>query len=142
MSSYLNIYLERKPKEGEESGERLLLCSISRVSPIYSLFYDNDIGFYQEDGYHEFTHGDFNEVIDDLTDDCSKFLLDIAHLKENLPLVSEKESITDILDQINSSKNYVQELMHRRSNLMALGTLFADVGEEWSDFSKLYWKID
>lgn len=139
MSSYLNIYLERKPEYG---GEKLLLCSISSASDIYNIFFDNNIGVKDEDGYHEFSHSDFDSIIDDLTEDVSKTLLETTHLKENLPLVSEKESISEMLDQISSNKDYIEWLRHRRSYLMALGIILSDVGESWSDFSKLYWKID
>lgn len=142
MSSYLNIYLEKRKKEGEENGERLLLCSISRVNSLYSLFRDNNIGVCTEDNMHKFTVSDINAVIDELSISISKVLADIAHLKEVLPLVSEKESVSDMYDNILTSKNYYQELMSDRAMLMALGSLFADINEDWSDFTGLYWKID
>lgn len=142
MSSYLNIYLEKRKKEGEENGERLLLCSISRANNLYSLFRDNNIGVCTEGNMHKFTVSDINAVIDELNMNISRVLADIAHLKEVLPLVSEKESVSDMYDNIITSKNYYQELMSDRAMLMALGSLFADINEDWSDFTGLYWKID
>ena len=141
MSSYLEIYLQKKKKEGEEKGERLLLCSISRADEIYSLFYDNNVGCTTDDGLHEFDSSDFTALIDELTERMSNVLMDIMHDKENLHLISNKDSIAEILDSIKCSKEYYQRLMSDRTILMSLGTLFSDVGKEWCDFNKLYWKI-
>lgn len=142
MSSYLNIYLQRKKKEGEEKGERLLLCSISRVNNIYSIFYENNIGKPVDDRFHEFTAEDLDPVIDDLTERISTTLIDIAHAKEMLPLLSEKNSIAETMDSLKSDKSYYQDLMSERTTIMTLGSLLADISESWCDFDKLYWKID
>jgi hypothetical protein len=66
--------------------------------------------------------------------------MDIMHDKENLHLISNKDSIAEILDSIKCSKEYYQRLMSDRTILMSLGTLFSDVGKEWCDFDKIYWK--
>lgn len=140
MSSYLEIYLQKKKKEGEEKGERLLLCSISRADEMYSIFRDNNIGFVTEDNLHEFTSDEFNSLINELTERMSTILLDTAHIKESLPLISNKDSIADALDTIRTNKQYYQELMCERTTLMTLCSLFEDIDKDWSDFDKIYWK--
>lgn len=140
MSSYLEIYLQKKKREGEEKGERLLLCSISRADEMYSIFRDNNIGFVTEDNLHEFTSDEFNSLINELTERISTILLDTAHIKESLPLISNKDSIADALDTIRTNKQYYQELMCERATLMALCSLFEDIDKDWSDFDKIYWK--
>lgn len=98
MSSYLNIYLQRKKKEGEEKEERLLLCSISRADSIYNLFYDNNICTSMEDRFHKFTYHDLETVIHVIDCRISEILLEIATTKQNLPLVSDKDAVLEIFD--------------------------------------------
>lgn len=143
MSSYLNIYLEKKKKEGEEKGERLLLCSISRVNEIYNVFYDHGLGSQrEEDGMHEFTSNDISSVIDDVECNISSWLYKILHIKETLPLITEKDTLADMIEELESDKEYLQELMDLRATLSTLSIIFSDVNEEWCAFDKLYWKID
>lgn len=142
MSSYLNIYLERKKKDGERDGERLLLYSISRANPIYSLFYDNSIGICREDNLHEFKTSDLYGVLEEMEHKIPKELIDNAELKQYLQLISNKDAIVEMLDQIKANKDYINELMEERVNLCTLYAVFNDVGEEWCSFEKLYWKID
>lgn len=146
MGSYLNIYLEKKKKEGEEKGERLLLCTISRANDLYSLFYNNNIyncTTTDEDGrsIHEFDSSSFNELIEYNDQLIAKTLLKIAELKEVLPLITDKDSINDLLDQLSTNKEYFQELMTEKATLNTLSIIFSDINT-YSDFDKLYWKID
>ena len=145
MSSYLNIYLQKKKKEGEEEGELLQLCSICRVNDLYALFYDNSIGNYADAGekhLHEFTSNDLDTVIKGIEHNTAKTLIQISEIKDAIPLVSDKETIEDLLEELKSNKEYLQMLMNQKSALDTLYCIFDDMGEEWCNFDKVYWEID
>lgn len=141
MSSYLSIYLQRKEREGEEEGERLLLVSISRANEMYGVFYSNSIGIAREDDYHEFTQSDLDAVMRENDEAIARALAQIYHLKESLPLISDSETIREVMEDLATDKEYYQDLMRDKANISTLQMLFHDVGTEWSDFDKLYWKI-
>lgn len=147
MASYLNIYLQKKKKEGEEKEERLLLCCISRANDIYSWFYDNNIGRRTdivENGVtlHEFTASDIDDVIKEIDNMIAKSLIAISHTKEALPLVTNKDAIEDLLENLQIDKDYLRDLMHQKASLESLWFIFSDVNEDYSDFEKLYWSVD
>ena len=142
MSSYLSIYLQRKKKEGEEDGERLLLVSISRANEMYSAFHDNNIGIVKEDSFHEFTESDLDEVIRENDEAIARATTQIQHLKDSLPLISDRETIREVMEDIQSDKEYLQSLIVDRANISTLQMMFSDIGKEWCDFDKLYWRID
>lgn len=142
MGSYLNIYLQKKKKEREEKGERLLLCSISRADSIYNLFYDNNICTSMEDRFHKFTYHDLETVIHVIDCRISEILLEIATTKQNLPLVSDKDAVLEIFDQLSTNENIVRDLMKEKVILESLATLFGDISEDWCDFDGLYWSIE
>lgn len=141
MASYLNIYLQRKKKEGEDGWERLLLCSISRANEIYSLFYDNSVGRMTENNYHEFTSDDINSLIIDIDEAISRTLSKICDMKEALPLISNKDAIADVMEDISSDRSYLRTLLDQKAAVTALCQLFDDIGEDWCDFDRIYWKI-
>lgn len=147
MSSYLTIYLEKKKKEGEKEGERLLLCSISRSNTLYDLFYDYNIysnTIEDKDGrsIHEFTSSNISSAINSIDELITNTLIDIKEVKDSIPLVSNKDVVNELLEQLSSDKKYFQELMNEKFMLEALCNVFDDVSESYSGFSKLYWKID
>lgn len=144
MGSYLNIYLEKKKKEGEEKGERLLLCSISGAEDMFSLFYDEDVGIVtkeDEEIFHKFTSDDLVRLIDDIDINIAKTLLRISRAKELLPLVTDKESINEMTEEITSDYNYLEYLNNNKSTVRALCVIFSDIDEEWCDFSGLCWSV-
>jgi hypothetical protein len=142
--SFLSIYLEKKKKEGEEKEERLLLCSISRANEIYSLFYDNGIGVRidsEDKTIHKFTVNDINDVCDNIDELIVECLMRMSEQKEMLPLISDKDSITALLEEHHSDKEYLRELMNQKVALNTLYSIFADIGD-YSDFNGLYWIIE
>jgi len=142
MSSYLNIYLERKPKEGEEKGERLLLCSISRGFALYELFYDNRPGIPSEENIYEITSADLVSMSDELEKEIASEEIYLNESKLNLSLIHDTESIGELLSNIRSDKEYLEQLKLKNSMLLCMINLFNDVGESWSGFSKIYWRIE
>lgn len=141
--SYLEIYLQKKRKEGEEKGERLLLCSISRANEIYETFYTNQLGAKRdEDGFHEFSSDDISALIDEIELNISGWVYKISHIKETIPLINEKETLNTMLEDLESDKEYLQDLRDLKAAMSTLSILFSDVNEEWCAFDKLYWKID
>jgi len=143
MSSYLNIYLQKKKKDGEEQGERLLLCSISRANEIYGLFYDNQVGRITDDErLHEFTCADIDSLNIDIDEAVERTTSRIYEMKENLSCISNKDAIHEILDDISSDKEYVRQLLNGKAVVNTLYTLFCDIGEAYCSFDKLYWSID
>jgi len=145
MSSYLNIYLQKKKKEGEEKGELLQLCSICRVNDLYALFYDNSIGNYADVGekhLHEFTSKDLDTVVKEVEHNIAKTLIQISETKDALSSVSNKEAVEDLLEELKSDKEYLQMLMNQKSALDTLYFIFDDMGEKWCNFDKVYWEID
>lgn len=142
MSSYLNIYLEKKPKEGEEKGERLLLCSISRPTSIYALFYDNRPGIPNEDNLYTVDPGDLVHITDELERQISSEENHIYEKKLNLQLIRDKEAITDVLDSLKTDREYLEQLKMEHSMLLGIAMILDDVGKAWSDFSKIYWRIE
>ena len=140
MGSYLEIYLQKKKKEGEKEGERLLLCSVSRANEIYSLFYDNNIGRMCDENYHEFTSDDIDSVMIGIDEAIQRMQDNINNAKEYLTLVSDKSVITDMLDDISSNKEYIKDLMNQKSMMNALYIIFEDINK-YSSFDKVYWKI-
>lgn len=142
MSSYLSIYLEKKPKEGEEKGERLLLCSISRGSTLYEQFYDNRPGIPNEDNVYQITSGDLVRISDELERQISSEEICLNESKLNLSLIHDTDSIKELLADIKSDKEYLEQLKSSNSMILCMINLFDDVGENWSDFSKIYWRIE
>jgi len=142
MSSYLSIYLERKPEEGKEKGERLLLCSISRGSNLYSLFYDNRPGIPSEDNFYEVDSEELIRLSDEIGNNASSEEICIGEKRLNLRLIQDKEAITEVLDQLKSDKEYLKQLRSDESMLTAIALMIYDVGKEWSDFSKVLWRIE
>ena len=68
MSSYLNIYLKPKVKEGEDPKEPMYLMTFSRCNEIYSFMIDElNITFIgtgeNEKNYTDITNEDINIVI-------------------------------------------------------------------------------
>lgn len=141
MSSYLNIYLEKKPKEGEEKGERLLLCSVSRGSALYDLFYDNRPGVPSEDNIYQITSEDLVSMSDALEKQISLEEICLNESKLNLPLIHDAESIRELLADIKSDKEYLERLKSDNSMMLCMINMFDDIGKEWSDFSGIYWRI-
>lgn len=142
MSSYLNIYLEKKPKEGEGKGERLLLCSISRGSVLYDLFYDNRPGIPSEENVYQITSEDLVCMSDELEKEISSEEIYLNESKLNLSLIHDTESIKELLENIKSDKEYLEQLKSRNSMILCMINLLHDVGESWSDFSKIHWRIE
>ena len=142
MSSYLNIYLERKPKEGEEKGERLLLCSISRGSTLYDVFYDNKPGIPSEENIYRVTSGDLVNVSNQLEKEIASEEICLNENKLNLSLIHDTESIGELLANIRSDKEYLEQLKMKNSMAICMINIFDDVDKEWSGFSKIYWKIE
>lgn len=143
MGSYLNIYLQRKKKDGEEQGERLLLCSISRANEIYGLFYDNQVGKVVDNGrLHEFTCEDIESLTIDIDEAIARVTARVYEMKENLSCISNKDAIHEILDDISADKECIRELLDEKSAVNTLYTLFSDVGKDYCTFDKLYWYIE
>lgn len=142
MSSYLNIYLERKPKEGEEKGERLLLCSISRGSSLYEQFYDNRPGIPNEDNFYKVDSADLFTISDELENQISSEEMCINEKKLNLSLIMNKEAILDVLDDLKNDKKYLEQLKTDCAMIIGIANVFSDVGKEWSDFNGIYWRIE
>lgn len=142
MSSYLSIYLQKKKKEGEEQGERLLLCSISRANELYNLFYENRIGKAVEDNLYEFTCKDVSSLVIDIDEAIARMMANVYEMKENLSYISNKESIREILDDISADKECIRELLNQKAEVEAISFLFEDVGTDYCPFDKLYWCIE
>lgn len=142
MSSYLNIYLEKKPKEGEEKGERLLLCSISRGITLYDVFYDNRPGIPSEENIYRITSEDLVTVSNQLEKEIASEEIHLIESKLNLSLIHDTESIGELLANIRSDKEYLEQLKMKNSMVICMANIFDDVGKEWSNFSKIYWKIE
>ena len=142
MSSYLNIYLEKKPKEGEGKVERLLLCSISRGSSLYELFDDNRPGVPSEENVYQITSGDLVNISDELEKQISSEEICLIESKLNLSLIHDTESIGELLANIKSDKEYLERLKSDNSMILCMINMFDDVGKDWSDFSKIYWRIE
>ena len=142
MSSYLNIYLEKKPKEGEEKGERLLLCSISRGSTLYDVFYDNRPGIPSEENIYRITSGDLVNVSNELEKEIASEEICLIESKLNLSLIHDTESIGELLANIRSDKEYLEQLKMKNSMVICMINIFDDVDKECSNFSEIYWKIE
>lgn len=142
MSSYLSIYLQKKKKEGEEQGERLLLCSISRANELYNLFYENRVGKAVEDNLYEFTCKDVSSLVIDIDEAIARVMANVYEMKENLSYISNKESIREILDDISADKECIRELLNQKAEVEAISFLFEDVGTDYCPFDKLYWCIE
>lgn len=142
MSSYLNIYLQKKKKEEEENVERLLLCSISRANDIYSLFYDNKPGSCRENDMHEFTSEDLDTISSEIDREIANEIIRINNLKNDIHLVSDKDVINEMLDNLDTARDWLETIKRHREALDTMYMIFNDVGKEWSAFDKLYWSID
>ena len=57
-------------------------------------------------------------------------------------MINEKETLNTMLEDLESDKEYLQDLRDLKATMSALSILFSDVNEEWCAFDKLYWKID
>lgn len=141
MSSFLEIYLKRKKKEGEEKEERLLFSSISRGTTLYELFYENKPGIPSEQCIYEFTSKDLRPISDELDTAIARSIVSIMDLKDNIRLIAGKDTIEDLLDRLRVEKEYLDELKQQKAMIDTLYVLFMDIDEDWCDFNKLYWKI-
>lgn len=147
MSSYLNLYLLPKKKEGDTVEPKpLLLYSWSRNTNIYSTFYEElnpvFIGNGEEPLYTEVSAQDLNEVVNTLSDDATEYENRIENTFEayqKIPNLS-KDIISEYIEDYTSSKEYINELRETCSFMRFLHDLLSDL--KYSDFEKILINID
>lgn len=137
MSSYLNIYVLPKIKEGQES-KKMLLMSVSRANPLYqaineagSFYAYTNIGENAEEQFYELT----SELINSI---CQDSIQDIQIAEKRL---NEFEKYAtgnmEIIQEIISTKDYLNELNQTYNQLHFISQIVEDAENGFSDFEKV-----
>lgn len=141
MSSYLNIYVQSKMKDGKES-KKMLLMSVSRANPLYqaidgagSFYAYTSIGEDAEEQFHELTSELINSICQDSNQD-----IQIAEKRLN---EYEKHAAgnSEIIQEIISTKEYLEELKATYNQLCFIRQIVDDAENDFSDFEKVFINI-
>lgn len=141
MSSYLNIYVQPKMKDGNES-KKMCLMSFSRSSSLYQAI--NDAGsFYAFTSIGESAEEQFYELSSDLINSiCLDSNTEIQVVEKRL---NEYEKYaagnSEIIQDIISTKEYLEELKETYNQLCFISQIVDDVENDFSDFEKVFINI-
>jgi hypothetical protein len=141
MSSYLNIYVQPKLKDGEEP-KKMCLMSVSRSHPLYQAI--NEAGsFYAYTSIGENAEERFYELSSDLISSiCQDSNAEIQITEKRL---NEYEKYaagnSEIIQNIISTKEYLEELKETCNELCFLSQIVYDVENDFSDFEKVFINI-
>lgn len=129
MSSYLNIYLKPKVKEGEDPKEPMYLMTFSRCNEIYSFMIDElNITFIgtgeNEKNYTDITNEDINIVINSI-----KESIKTAERNNESYLKLKEEKRQSIIDLFSKSISQSED----RDTMEELYEIFSDKLREISD---------
>jgi hypothetical protein len=112
MSSYLNFYI---PKGNIEEEKPLLLTSFSRSNELYSIFYDNlNIAFIgnEENKYTKLEYSDLEHILDVMDTSINSVSKRITELEKyangNYDIISEILSLKDYLEELKENRDYVR----------------------------------
>lgn len=141
MSSYLNIYVQPKIKDGKES-KKMCLMSVSRSSPLYQAI--NEAGsFYAYTSIGENVKEQFYELSSDLISSvCQDSNAEIQITEKRLNEY-EKHAAgnSEIIQEIISTKYYLEELKETYNQLCFLSQIVDDAENDFSDFEKVFINI-
>lgn len=147
MSSYLNLYLLPKKKEGDTIEPKpLLLNSWSRNSDIYQMFYENlnptFIGDEDEYKYSEVTEADLQTLVDAVQKDINTVQERLQARTEALSSIKNipPERLDEYIEDFASTREYIRELQDTLELMKALKLLLSDL--EYSSFEKILVNID
>lgn len=141
MSSYLNIYVQSKIKDGSES-KKMLLMSVSRSSPLYQAI--NEAGaFYAYTSIEENVEEQFYELESDLINSICQDVNAEIQIAEKRLNEYEKHAAgnSEIIQEIISTKEYLEELKETYNQLCFIMQIVADVENDFSDFGKVFINI-
>jgi hypothetical protein len=141
MSSYLNIYVQTKMKDGKES-KKMCLMSVSRNHPLYQAI--NEAGsFYAYTSIGENAEEQFYELSSDLISSiCQDSNAEIQIVEKRL---NEYEKYaagnSEIIQEIISTKDYLEELKETYNQLCFIRQIVDDVENDFNDFEKVFINI-
>lgn len=141
MSSYLNIYVQTKIKDGSEP-KKMRLYSVSRSSGLYQAI--NEAGsFYAFASPGENADEYFYELTSDLLSSiCQESNKEIQSTEKRL---NEYEKYaagnSEIIQDIISTKEYLEELKETYNELCFIKQIVCDVEEGYTDFEKVFINI-
>ena len=141
MSSYLNIYVQPKIKDGEES-KKMILMSVSRSHPLYQAI-DESGSFYAYTSIGENAEEHFYELSSDLISSiCQDSNAEIQIAEKRL---NEYEKYaagnSEIIQDIISTKEYLEELKETYNQLYFIRQIVDDIENGFSDFEKVFINI-
>lgn len=141
MSSYLNIYVQPKMKDGKES-KKMCLMSFSRSHPLYQAI-DEAGSFYAYTSIGENAEEQFYELSSDLINSiCQDSNTEIQITEKRL---NEYEKYaagnSEIIQDIISTKEYLEELKETYNQLCFIRQIVDDVENDFSDFEKVFINI-
>lgn len=138
MSSYLNIYLVPKKKEGQEEQKPLLWNSYSRSTDIYQTFceYSNVpfIGNGDTPNFSELTVEDISKISNSLREEIKKYQARVDREFEAAKKlgISDIEMINQVISEYGSSLEYLEEQKETLQEIMFIKDMVEEF--EYSDF--------
>lgn len=141
MSSYLNIYVQPKIKDSVES-KKMCLMSCSRSHPLYQAI--NEAGsFYAYTSIGENAEEQFYELSSDLISSVCQDLNTEIQIVEKRLNEYEKYAAgsSEIIQEIISTKDYLEELKETYNQLCFISQIVDDVENGFSDFEKVFINI-
>lgn len=141
MSSYLNIYVQPKMKDGKES-KKLLLMSVSRSHPLYQAI-DEQGSFYAYTSIGENAEEHFYELSSDLISSiCQDSNAEIQITEKRLNEYKKYAGGNlEIIQEIISTKDYLDELKETYNQLCFIKQIVDDVENDFNDFGKVFINI-
>lgn len=137
MSSYLNIYVQSKMKDGQKS-KKMLLMSVSRANPLYQAI--NEAGsFYAYNSIGENTEEQFYELTSELVNSiCQDSNMEIQIAEKRLHEYEKYAAGNmEIIQEIISTKDYLNELNQTYNQLRFISQIVEDAKNDFSDFEKV-----
>lgn len=141
MSSYLNIYVQPKMKDSKES-KKMCLLSVSRSHPLYQAI-DEAGSFYAYTSIGENAKEQFYELSSDLMSSiCQDSNAEIQIVEKRLNEYKKYAAgNSEIIQDIISTKEYLEELKETYDELCFLRQIVDDVKNDFSDFEKVFINI-
>lgn len=141
MSSYLNIYVLPKINDGQEP-KKMLLYSVSRSSDLYQAI--NEAGsFYAYTSISENAEEHFYELTSNLLSALCQNSNEEIQVVEKRLNEYEKHAAgnSEIIQDIISTKEYLEELKGTYNELCFIKQLVDDIESGYTDFEKVFINI-
>ena len=134
MSEYLNIYLvPKKSKDGDKQASPMYITSYSRCSDVFEAIYENVNVAYDSDGktYSELSPGELRRVCNEMENNIAKQEQRIKTRMESLANVHDSEVASEILGDIDSFKDYANDMKATLAELKHILWLVETINSEF-----------